>query len=914
MPQVRLPVRGLVTNPASDEAQGGFATASNVVIRRDGVVEPMHGFEPITGPGTSSARVYWLYSFAGRVLSFAYESAVASLRSWSGSGWTDMITGLGLNISSVRVCAAEARKNLYFTVNTSVLKAVSATDNAIGTAGQIPGQTPYGELTAPAANQGGFLPDGYCVAYRYVIKYTDANGYTVRSAPSGRIHVWNLSGAARNVTLTLPSYGASVGQFEIYRSENAQDPAYPTAPYLATPSDELRLVQTLEVSATTFVDYTTEIERGQNLYTNPSQEGIEKANYQPPACADMATWGGCTFYGRARRFHSMFIELNKPVADEFATATNNYAAGWGVHTGANLLGHYEVNTTIGNPVVVATSGVVGLVAGQMLVQSSVSPTQAGASIPANAIIQSIVGNNITLNVNALATTVGVDAYASDSITIAGQTYWPSIFDNASPTTNAWFRYSALDARGSIERLAYVANRRTGTSVYVNALSSSAGNVGISVTAKVIDTSFTVSAGTSGQHWSPNLVVAQTSTADSFDNGVYWSKVDEPEAVPLLQYIKIGSERAKVLRLIPLRDALLVFKEDGVWRISGFGPDSFRLDELDPSIRLAGINTPAVVDNVCYALTTRGVLAITETQAKSISGPIDNLLLQMAQEISQAPDGLQSAWGCANPVESRYMLGIPASSTSTAGTTDIFVFNTATGAWTTLDRDARACVWHYPDGKIYLADGGASNVVKKERIPVTGDANSEYLAYMNETGSLTCTGINGNLLTLDTVVGLSVGSAMWTLTGLGNGHVVKVTEIVDSTHVRVDDSSFLAVAVLSFGAPFTSTIEWNANHAGLPGDLKQFVEASYDFTDLRGLYALTPAWGTDFVALTNATEFTQTQPTALLPKPVRLHVPRNAQLGRTQSPKITITQAGARWKLQGVTLVFEPISHRLRRTA
>ena len=46
------------------------------------------------------------------------------------------------------------------------------------------------------------------------------------------------------------------------------------------------------------------------------------------------------------------------------------------------------------------------------------------------------------------------------------------------------------------------------------------------------------------------------------NRVYYSKFQQPEAVPLLNYFDVGAADKAILRIFPLRDSLFVFKEDG----------------------------------------------------------------------------------------------------------------------------------------------------------------------------------------------------------------------------------------------------------------------------------------------------------------------------------------------------------------
>ena len=74
-------------------------------------------------------------------------------------------------------------------------------------------------------------------------------------------------------------------------------------------------------------------------------------------------------------------------------------------------------------------------------------------------------------------------------------------------------------------------------------------------------------------------------AEDRANRLYFSDPDEPESVPLLNYVDIGAQQSPILALVPLRNALLVFKSDGVWRVTGYGPTNWTVDPLDPTMRL-----------------------------------------------------------------------------------------------------------------------------------------------------------------------------------------------------------------------------------------------------------------------------------------------------------------------------------------
>ena len=60
----------------------------------------------------------------------------------------------------------------------------------------------------------------------------------------------------------------------------------------------------------------------------------------------------------------------------------------------------------------------------------------------------------------------------------------------------------------------------------------------------------------------------TATNLSKPNRIYYSKILQPEAVPLVNFIDVGAQDQPILRIFPIRDSLFVYKSDGLYRISG----------------------------------------------------------------------------------------------------------------------------------------------------------------------------------------------------------------------------------------------------------------------------------------------------------------------------------------------------------
>ncbi len=247
--------------------------------------------------------------------------------------------------------------------------------------------------------------------------------------------------------------------------------------------------------------------------------------------------------------------------------------------------------------------------------------------------------------------------------------------------------------------------------------------------------FTVSAGDSPHAYLPELsTTGVTSEPTRRRNRIYWSKVQEPEAVPLLNFVDIGSKERDILALVPLEDTLLVFKEDGIFKIYGTAPNGWSVDEVDLEKRLLAPESVAKMNNTAFAWTNRGVVAIREggVVSDSISKPIENVLRE-SQRLLPLNEGNEKRgfYAVAHP-----RLGVVAFALATSTTSDTaaewYVFHTVNGAWTRWARTDRCAAYDDAEDRMLVSTAEAAWTVLYERSD-EDDADS----YRDEhTGSVT----------------------------------------------------------------------------------------------------------------------------------------------------------------------------------
>ncbi len=203
--------------------------------------------------------------------------------------------------------------------------------------------------------------------------------------------------------------------------------------------------------------------------------------------------------------------------------------------------------------------------------------------------------------------------------------------------------------------------------------------------------------------------AVSSSNDSKPNRLYYSKLQQPEAVPLLNYFDVGSESHAILRIFPLRDSLFVFKKDGLYRVSG-ETTPFSLSLFDSSCILLAPDTLDVANNILFGWTKQGIAAVTEGGVSIISSQIDSDIMQF--QSSNYPNFINAAFGLGYESDSAYLVWCPALPADEVGTI-CYRYDNLSQTWTTFDKTNTCGVINPEDDKMYLG-AGDTNYLEQER--------------------------------------------------------------------------------------------------------------------------------------------------------------------------------------------------------
>lgn len=256
-------------------------------------------------------------------------------------------------------------------------------------------------------------------------------------------------------------------------------------------------------------------------------------------------------------------------------------------------------------------------------------------------------------------------------------------------------------------------------------------------------------------WS-KIADAISSSNEEKANRVYYSKLSQPEAVPLLNYFDIGSSDKQILRIFPLRDSLFVFKEDGLYRISGESAP-FVVTLFDSSCVLIAPDTVSVANNIIYGWTSKGISNVTESGVLEVSRPIDTVILKLASvEFINFP---HASWGIGYDSDNSYTVFTCASVDDEIATVG-FRFSNLTNTWTNIKRAQTCGVLNLKDDKLYMGSG-SSQIIDQERKSFnrTDHADRDFKLYVNPNSYV------GKTITFPSVLDVEEGDVLVQTQGL-----------------------------------------------------------------------------------------------------------------------------------------------------
>lgn len=407
----------------------------------------------------------------------------------------------------------------------------------------------------------------------------------------------------------------------------------------------------------------------------------------------------------------------------------------------------------------------------------------------------------------------------------------------------------------------------------------------------------------------------TSRNEALQNRVYFSKLQQPEAVPQLQYFDIGSAEEPILALEPLRDGLIILKSDGVFRISGNAAGSFIVSPIDTTIRIIAKHSVAVLNNKVHFFSTQGIIQVSDNSAAIISRPIETQLLELSSALY--PTFPNVTFACGYEDDHKYILWTVSTTGDTQGT-QAFVFNTITNDWSRWTKTGTAAIVKQQDKKLYIAGpavGETYQYVFQER------KNYNISDFADEQYDFTITGATGTTLLVSSTALIEEGYTIQQIVAQA-----RVVRIVDSQTLIVDSIQQWDIDAAIAYRPIFIFFQANQIDAGDPGAMKHWADCSAIFRQTN-FDTISVGFTSDITNQTNEIILRSPNGTggwgtfpwgtvawgvsAAVRARLRMAMPKMAQRCNWISVSMTLNEAFTDISLAGVAITFTKMSSRMR---
>jgi hypothetical protein len=253
--------------------------------------------------------------------------------------------------------------------------------------------------------------------------------------------------------------------------------------------------------------------------------------------------------------------------------------------------------------------------------------------------------------------------------------------------------------------------------------------------------------------SVDTVLYLTSAASSNDENpsrVYYSKLSQPEAVPIVNYLDIGSRDQSIKRIVALRDSLLVLKEDGIFVVSGSGAFNFSVRLLSSTSIIICPDSAQVLNNNLYFLSTQGIISVNESSDAIVSRQIENLIKNVTRNGFNYE---KIGFGVGYDNDRAYLLWLPTEAADEVAT-QCYRYNIFERTWTRWTVPATCGAVNRSDDTLYIGDGNRPYVQKERK---NGDRTDH--SDRNFTLSLAAGNHLGTSLIMENVSDLDVGDTI-----------------------------------------------------------------------------------------------------------------------------------------------------------
>ena len=239
---------------------------------------------------------------------------------------------------------------------------------------------------------------------------------------------------------------------------------------------------------------------------------------------------------------------------------------------------------------------------------------------------------------------------------------------------------------------------------------------------------------------PQTSSKSTSSNSVQKNAVYFSKYQQGEASPPLNYLLIGPSNKEILRIVALRDSAIVVKEEGVYRITGETPQSFTVTLVDNTVYCKAADSVVVLANQVLMLSNQGIVSVSETGVQVISREIEPGLTPLLTNENLA----DYTTGMAYESERAYFISTITNVLDTVPNQTL-VYNIFTRTWVKHTYAFAAAIVEPKSDKMFFAKPQVSDVFVERKSFMDDD-------YADPELQCTIVAVNGNSVDFEVTAG------------------------------------------------------------------------------------------------------------------------------------------------------------------
>ena len=423
-----------------------------------------------------------------------------------------------------------------------------------------------------------------------------------------------------------------------------------------------------------------------------------------------------------------------------------------------------------------------------------------------------------------------------------------------------------------------------------------------------------------------------STTDRFKNALYFSKYQNPEAVPLGNYFLVGNSDSEILRILPLRDSLFILKTEGIFRLSGDSAANYSVELFDNSTKILAPKTAVALNNRVYMLSDQGIVSVSDTGVQVISRAIEHDILETCGKNTDLVR--EKSFALSYETERKYIIFMFEQDKKVRESYPVraLVFNVFTMTWTQWNLSKSCGMVNSSDNKIYLGDH-KRHKIGVERKTYSNDDHCDH------SFEVIIEQIDGKKIYLKSLEGIEIGDLIriqkksYFINKVHSrlGFIEITTEVKANMADSISHTLTLSIntlaeisAVLIFKS-FRCAIRWVPTFGDNPGAIKHYRETTL-FFDVDNFHTA----NVDFISeKSSRNERVNVQGNfrgrrfgstpfgrggfggAGKPHNIRTYVPRNKQRCAQLTVGFSLhVSKGLNFKLNGYSAVFDYISERV----